>query len=872
MISFTLLFIVIPIGLILAAEVLIRKRSNADTINRRYFLLLAWTGIGLLVVIMAFYWLIPPMGYGIPNLLAPVLSGVAAVTLLHLQDWKNLRDREKNAILCALVILAILVLVQFVADRLKGDGRGLETILLGMAIITISLLLSFIWWAGNHRPILFGMLAFFYMLVFNLLEGGSLPFFDETPKVWLSIATVVVYLILPGLVIATAAMLVSNAFSLSATPGESGAVSWRAITTRLLFVTVLLGSFLYTIVWLCIWDGTDDGVRGIIMLMLSILTAVASGMVIIMTSSGWRRWTGVVFVALVIGLVRWAVMVPGNMYRPYDITEVRAAQIKDALERYHAKTSWYPFKLSDLVPGEMWRIPLPMIMPGEEWCYQGSSNYYRLGAIYREHWSSPYLSVKIYATAGDVPEESWICDEKLAELISRSNLETNSPPDSAPLPTSEVGVVRTIIEPILRATSLTVGDWSPDGDYLVFGQTRLTGEADGPVEINLQFLDAKTGKVCSAVKNEWKAEERSDGLYEHHAWMSDGRFLYVSDSGEMAIFKPCANSMEDLANRYTVTFTQVASFDATSGNAVLRSQDSYWLLDGKTLDAQQIPEIVPSISINQRDWFAWSPNGDRLAVSQAIGQDASAGAAIFVVNEASGAVEMRVPLTGHPETVDGPIVDWLSRDELLVQFANSLLVIDIRSSSLKTTDLVRDIFLLDLIYPIDFSSMDFLRHPNAGGYAVAVRANHPRNQDVYLYDSKTGRVEVFQHDVSTLLFSLDGQWLQAPKWENTPSYKDEYEMVWMDHPEDAYRLVVDGHVPRNHPQIFPKYLSATSQLVFNSSQGISVVSIPDGETIRFWELAGSDGLSNRVFLSPREDALVVLVDGVGLYHIPLQSK
>jgi hypothetical protein len=870
MISSIFLYIIIPAGLIIATDALIRKRSEQDAVGRRAFLFLAWTGVSLVSTMMILYWLILPMGYGIPNLLAPVLAGVIALTLLRLQDWNKLHDRERTILLSIFGLLAVLIAVQFVIGRIKGDSRGLETQLLGLSVLTASVLLAVIWSAGKNRPVLFGIIALLYMLVFNILEGGSLPFFDGTPKIWLSILTVAVYLVLPGLVIAASMVLVSSTFNPLERQGEVSVLSWKMVTVRLLFTVLLLGLFFYTIVWLCIWDGTDDGIRGFFILMWSMLSAIAGGMIIILTSTGWRRWMGILTAILVIGLVRWAITIPGDQYRPYDITEMRGAQIKDALERYHAKTRLYPFHLSNLVPRELWRIPLPMIMPDEEWCYQGGSNFYRLGAIYREHWSSPYLSIKIYATAGDVPEGSWVCDEKLADLLVHNNQESSLPPEFTPLPTSQVAVGRTVIEPVLHATSLTVGDWSPDGRYLVFGQTRLTGDVEGPLEIDVQFLDSTTGEICSSSKNKWRAGERSDGLTGQHVWLPNGRFLYMSNLGEVAILQSCVDGVEDVTNHYPIQFTQIASFDTNTGYAVLKNQESYWLLNGATLEMKPIPDISPTLADNQRDWVSWSPNGTRFAISQVIGRDASAGAAIFIVDESSGVIERRVPLTANPETVDGPVVDWLSRDELLVQYANSLLILDLRSDPVKTTDLIRDTFQLDLSYPMDVSSMDFIRHTNSDGYAVVVRANHPHNQDVYLYESQTGQAKVFQHQGNTLLIFPDGQWLQAPKWEDTPSYKDEYDMVWMDHPEDTSHLVVEGHVPRDHPQIFPKYLPAASQLVFNSSQGISLVALPDGKTIQFWELAGSNESPSRVLPSPQGNVLVVLVEGVGLYRIPLK--
>ena len=109
------------------------------------------------------------------------------------------------------------------------------------------------------------------------------------------------------------------------------------------------------------------------------------------------------------------------------------------------------------------------------------------------------------------------------------------------------------------------------------------------------------------------------------------------------------------------------------------------------------------------------------------------------------------------------------------------------------------------------------------------------------------------------------------KWEDEPSYRDEYLMVWMDQTNEEMRLKIDGHVPRAHPQIFPEYLPASSQLVISSSQGISLVSIPDGKTIGFWELASNADYFS-VIPSPHGDVLIIAADGDGLYYIPITTR
>jgi hypothetical protein len=103
-----------------------------------------------------------------------------------------------------------------------------------------------------------------------------------------------------------------------------------------------------------------------------------------------------------------------------------------------------------------------------------------------------------------------------------------------------------------------------------------------------------------------------------------------------------------------------------------------------------------------------------------------------------------------------------------------------------------------------------------------------------------------------------------------PPAGDAYELIWVDAPDAGSQFItVQGHLPRNYPNLFPRYLPESSQLAFNSSQGVSLVSIPDGETLGFWELAGGGGYSSYVVPPSAFPALVVVAEGDGLYYIPL---
>jgi hypothetical protein len=277
------------------------------------------------------------------------------------------------------------------------------------AIPSNSVFLAVAWTLGKRYPVLLGLLALVCLALFNGAAIDTLSLPADPPPAWLPALSVVVFLALPGLVVANVAALASTGRGCFPF-GADARVSWKPVMGRLALAVLLVVYFAYTLVWVGIWDGTDDGVGALILMMVSFLAAIAAGMVIGMTSTGWRRWLGLVSPVLIVAGVSWASFSLGNNFSIQAVTETRAARIQAAVERFRAETGRYPVELGELIPRELWWIPKPMIFRGEEWCYQGGSDYYRLGAVYREHWSSPLLSVRVYAAAGN-PPGSWTCDE-----------------------------------------------------------------------------------------------------------------------------------------------------------------------------------------------------------------------------------------------------------------------------------------------------------------------------------------------------------------------------------------------------------------------------------------------------------------------------
>ena len=862
-----LIIFVSPILLLILIGILIRARGNPETSGRRYFLFLVWVSIGSLALNLI-DWMFPQSVQDLGIILFPIIPGLLVLSLLNIHEWRTLSIRAKTPILIVISLLVLLTFVQLWRVNLGGDAARPEPIFFGTALIAVSVFMFIVWKWGNRYPLLLFVINVLYLTIFLAFDLGSLSMFSESAPGQMHLQTLgaLAYLAIPSMSISVMAMLTAGALNTSSTADASKPVARSSILGRLTLIIILFGLLLYVYRWLWLWDGIEDGIRWIFMILVSAIAGISAGMVLTMTTTGWRRWAGLIFAIAVIGSIYVATLTGFGFEEEsanYTVTEERATRIQQAIEDHKQATGSYPADLAELVPGELWRVPLPMIMPEQNWCYEAGADYYRLGAVYREHWSSPYFEVRVYASAGDVPEETWECDEKLAEVIAQSSI-YGPPPTPMPLPTSVASVPKVIVEPVLQAESFSIGGWSPDGAYLVFGLTEYFMK-DGAerVTIDLRFLETSTGNICQPSQSQWG---QSSGLPDHSAWLPDGRLLYLTDAGEVLAFTPCVPGADDLTDRIPVRLTQVAAVDKSSGHILVKNEEAYWLVDGSSLELRKI-DGVPTESY--RPWYAWSLGGEHLAMSLMSGPEVEDEAFLYIVDWASAEVTNVFPLVGASDEYL-PRIDWLTSDELLLH-TKTVTIMDFRSEPPATTDVLKDIFLLDIAYPFDAWGMDTVSLQDGTEYFIGVQVNHPRNKGSYIYSSVTGQVEVFSSDVSGLIFLPDGQWMRLLKWEEDgTASRDEYELVWPDGSHETIRLTVEGHTPRANFQIFPGYLYLpdSARLIFSSSQGISLVSIPDGRTVGFWDIS-SDADYFSVYSTPNGEALIAESGGDGLYYIPI---
>jgi hypothetical protein len=103
--------------------------------------------------------------------------------------------------------------------------------------------------------------------------------------------------------------------------------------------------------------------------------------------------------------------------------------------------------------------------------------------------------------------------------------------------------------------------------------------------------------------------------------------------------------------------------------------------------------------------------------------------------------------------------------------------------------------------------------------------------------------------------------------QSDATYKDEFELIWVDQPEKPHaHLTLQGHNPRDYPTLAMACFEKSSRIAFASAQGVSLVSIPDGKLLRFWDLGGARNVS--LTLSPDEKYLVAMTD-TAIYPLEL---
>lgn len=184
--------------------------------------------------------------------------------------------------------------------------------------------------------------------------------------------------------------------------------NWLAVALHLLLVVLLLLSVLYQISYSLLWDIMTDGLGAIAFAQIASFGGISAAMLLAWSLLGRRRWAALVF-ALVFLFGMTDATENGMRISPVTVTEQRAEDVNQAVLRYYARNARYPGALADLVPWYLWRIPEPIMIRNLTWCYEGGSDYYRLGYVFHEGFDAR-ASVRIQGAVGVPPNPAWQCD------------------------------------------------------------------------------------------------------------------------------------------------------------------------------------------------------------------------------------------------------------------------------------------------------------------------------------------------------------------------------------------------------------------------------------------------------------------------------
>jgi hypothetical protein len=190
----------------------------------------------------------------------------------------------------------------------------------------------------------------------------------------------------------------------------------RASVVVLVLSALLLAKAIHNFYGFMVWDTTDDPL-GNLWLPFPVLVVLFSSAFLFSILPGRAKLAGFSYLLLIPALIAVSARAQRVDFR--QLTAERAGRTSQAIETYYAREGHYPQDLRQLIPSYILSLPGPVIIYGQDWCYAGGEDYYRLGYVYREHWSDPLLTGQIYKTKGEAPDLPGICDEEIAALEKR---------------------------------------------------------------------------------------------------------------------------------------------------------------------------------------------------------------------------------------------------------------------------------------------------------------------------------------------------------------------------------------------------------------------------------------------------------------------
>lgn len=227
------------------------------------------------------------------------------------------------------------------------------------------------------------------------------------------------FMLLIPLALINAAFLLHADLKFASSKDISQEPSQQSSSDRIKAVALFMGSLLvvtalYNLYTSTVWDNTYDSL-GYIWLFIPVFAILLSGLTLLTVLPSRTKWTGLLYM-LLLPVLLVAVSSQAQRVDFRHETAQRAERVVEAIEAFYTREGHYPESLSEISPSYILALPEPVVIYGQDWCYESGDGYYRLGYVDREHWSDPRLIGRIFKTKGEVPDLHRMCEAEITAM------------------------------------------------------------------------------------------------------------------------------------------------------------------------------------------------------------------------------------------------------------------------------------------------------------------------------------------------------------------------------------------------------------------------------------------------------------------------
>ncbi len=327
----------------------------------------------------------------------------------------------KKAILITLSAMLLLIPAWLLIRFLGVGSSSWNVVAIALSVWLLALVLM---WASRRMSIAARIAAGLLVLA-GLLPPTAMLVENFPNHTWLDDIQGLLIFCMPSLAIIAAALLLDSGLhqlgeqrkTEIGRPGPRTQGYWLG-WLALMLGGLLIAKVLINIYWLIVWDDTTNSLDflWLIVPFLAVLTAVD-----VLLFSQHRQVIATIVYALVIPAMLLTVYAGAQRASFRQVTETHAARVIHALETYHARTGRYPQDLRQLNSWYQTPLPHPVVIYGQDWCYDSNGDAYRLGYVDREHWSSPDFTGPIIKAQGQLPDLPPICAAQIESLRNLKN-------------------------------------------------------------------------------------------------------------------------------------------------------------------------------------------------------------------------------------------------------------------------------------------------------------------------------------------------------------------------------------------------------------------------------------------------------------------